>query len=118
MDILQQHDDQSTHIEQQKTIINTEDIFKQIEDFSTNNKQEEDEELVFPCSLSAKERAFVHEMADQFGLLHVSCGEGVQRRIIVSRMTASSSGSSSSNSVVELTGWLIINALFCFRLEF
>jgi len=106
VDILQQqHDDHSAHIEQQKAIINTEDIFKQIEEFSTNNnkqEEEEEEELVFPCSLSAKERAFVHEMADQFGLLHVSCGDGVERKIVVSRITANSI-SRSSNSVVEST---------------
>ena len=72
----------SSNSKLEKKVVQTNVIFHQIEDFSKSSLSE----LVFPCSLTAKERAFVHEISDQFRLSHISCGEGGNRRIVVRKM--------------------------------
>ena len=73
-----------------------EEIFVQIETFSKGC----DTELVFPCTLSARERAFVHEVSEELGLNHVSSGDGSKRQIVVSRMKQEA-GQCVSNNVAS-----------------
>lgn len=84
----------------------TEVIRNQIDEFSKNSESE----LVFPCTLSAKERAFVHEVSEQFGLNHISCGEGNKRRIVVSKMDSSAKTGEFLLSAVMLS--LILGVLW------
>jgi R3H domain len=37
-------------------------------------------QLLFPSTLTARQRAALHKIADQYGLPHGSTGDGVQRR--------------------------------------
>ncbi|XP_064476421.1 DNA-binding protein SMUBP-2-like isoform X2 [Ornithodoros turicata] len=44
----------------------------------------------FPSTLNSYERRLVHEVAEKFGLLHVSEGDGAERRIILRKQSAQS----------------------------
>ena len=59
------------------------DLEKMIADFISD---ETEQELVFDSSLDAKGRFRVHELAEKFGLLHKSTGEGVGRTICVGKV--------------------------------
>uniref|UniRef100_A0A8D0GXF9 Immunoglobulin mu DNA binding protein 2 n=1 Tax=Sphenodon punctatus TaxID=8508 RepID=A0A8D0GXF9_SPHPU len=46
-----------------------------------------EKQLDFPASLSSYDRMLVHQMAEEYGLQHVSAGEGSERYIIVRKRT-------------------------------
>jgi hypothetical protein len=41
-------------------------------------------QVTFPASVTAGQRAVLHELAAAHGLKHLSCGEGEERRITIS----------------------------------
>ena len=41
----------------------------------------------FPASLTSRERAIVHELGEEFQLIHKSMGEGKERKIVISKIT-------------------------------
>jgi ATP-dependent RNA/DNA helicase IGHMBP2 len=51
--------------------------------------QEGANSLIFPASLSSFHRLHVHQVAEELGLVHISTGEGIDRRISVSKRVSS-----------------------------
>lgn len=47
-------------------------------------------QLIFPPSVTARQRALLHEVAEQAGLQHLSRGEGAERHIAVGSATEGS----------------------------
>jgi len=58
------------------------EIWDQLHAFKADDTKEE---LVFPQSLSNKERNLIHQAAEGLGLSHVSKGEGSERHVVVTK---------------------------------
>ena len=56
-------------------------LFKIVQDFVGSSNKSYD----FPSSLNSRERLWVHEIAEEFQILHESQGEGKQRHIVLSK---------------------------------
>lgn len=88
----------------------TEDELKKtIEDFvasQTNNKQQNQtsqktKKLEFPTTLTSRERAWVHELAETFELEHTSVGEGNKRHIVIWKRNENESESDDQEKSVK-----------------
>ena len=69
-----------------------ENLEKQIKDFlsSTTHQTKKKKKLEFPTTLTSRERAWVHEIAEELGSLeHESIGEGNRRHIVIWKKTTS-----------------------------
>ncbi|XP_029438093.1 DNA-binding protein SMUBP-2 [Rhinatrema bivittatum] len=74
-----------------------------IADFFNDSSKEQ---VDFPSSLNSHERLLVHQLAEEYGLQHISTGEGKERHITVSKTKAistSQSGVSVDSNKQELS---------------
>lgn len=60
-----------------------EDLEKEIKNFLQHESRQE---LAFPATLSSQERFYVHSIAQEFGILHESHGDGQQRSVVVRKV--------------------------------
>ena len=79
-----------TSVQQDESIL----FEKQLATFVSSQAKE----MEFPPHLTPKQRALVHEKAEEHGLVHVSKGDGVKRRIVVSKIEDSSQKTKGANS--------------------
>lgn len=73
----------NTRRDTQSSLLQEESVLfeKQLAKFVSSQAKE----LEFPPHLTPKQRALVHEKAEEHGLVHVSKGDGINRRIVVSK---------------------------------
>eukprot|EP00930_Biecheleria_cincta_P098284 TRINITY_DN89958_c0_g1_i1.p1 TRINITY_DN89958_c0_g1~~TRINITY_DN89958_c0_g1_i1.p1 ORF type:complete len:491 (+),score=68.58 TRINITY_DN89958_c0_g1_i1:22-1494(+) len=58
----------------------------------------EEQVMCFPTNLDSYQRGLVHQLADELGLLHTSCGEGPERFLRIEKTETLPAGGKSSSS--------------------
>ncbi|XP_074599433.1 DNA-binding protein SMUBP-2-like [Brevipalpus obovatus] len=76
---------QEMKVESERDRIFIQMIKDKIRSFSESDKPE----LILPAAMTSFERRLVHEVADKFGLLHISKGEGDGRHLVIWKKGAS-----------------------------
>lgn len=67
-------------------------------------------QLVFPPTLSAKQRAMMHDIAEQLGIDHGSAGEGAARHITMGRGRCADATSVHSVNWVSLCAFILVGS--------
>lgn len=88
---------QEMKVESERDRIFIQMIKDKIRSFSESGKSE----LILPAAMTSFERRLVHEVADKFGLLHISKGEGDERHLVIWKKGASKNNGALKEETVD-----------------